>query len=83
MKYRVVVEHRETFIIEASCAAEAQFVAADFATHRGDSAYAGQILEHADETLSYVCTQLETCQHTDANGDAYSRSQLGEGHIDA
>ncbi|GIX46678.1 MAG: hypothetical protein KatS3mg131_0889 [Candidatus Tectimicrobiota bacterium] len=83
MKYRVLVEHRETFIIEASCAAEAQAVAADFATHRGDSAYAGQVLEHADEMLSYVCTQLEACQHTEVNGDTYPSSRLDEDHIDA
>ena len=64
VRYRVSIEHRETYIIEASCAAEAQYVAADFAVHRGDSQYAGHILEHADETLNYVCTQLEACQHT-------------------
>jgi hypothetical protein len=60
----VSIEHRETYIIDASCAAEAQYVAADFAVHRGDSQYAGQVLEHADETLNYVCAQLEACQHT-------------------
>jgi hypothetical protein len=59
----VSIEHHETYIVEASCAAEAQFVAADFATNRGDSQYAGQVLEHADETLQYACTQLETCRH--------------------
>ncbi|MGQ4808276.1 hypothetical protein NKDENANG_01657 [Candidatus Entotheonellaceae bacterium PAL068K] len=64
MRYQVVIEHRETYIIDASCAAEAQFVAADFALHRGDSQYAGNVLEHADESLNYVCTQLEACQHT-------------------
>lgn len=63
MRYRVSVEHRETYIIEASCAAEAQYVAADFAVHRGDSQYAEHILEHAEETLNYTCTQLEACQH--------------------
>lgn len=66
MRYRVSIEHRETYVIEASCAAEAQFVAADFAVHRSDSQYAGQVLEHADETLQYVCTQLEACQHAGA-----------------
>jgi hypothetical protein len=60
----VSIEHRETYIIEASCAAEAQYVAADFAIHRGDSQSAGQVLEHADEALNYVCLQLEACQHT-------------------
>ena len=64
MRYRVSIEHRETYIIDASCAAEAQYVAADFAVHRGDSQYAGQVLEHADETLNYICAQLEVCQHT-------------------
>lgn len=63
MRYRVSIEHRETYIVEASCAAEAQFVAADFAMHRGDSQHAEQVLEHADETLQYVCTQLEACHH--------------------
>lgn len=63
MRYRVSIEHRETYIIEATCAAEAQYVAADFAAHRGDSQYAGHVLEHAEETLNYVCTQLEACQH--------------------
>jgi hypothetical protein len=58
VRYRVSIEHRETYIIEASCAAEAQFVAADFAVHRGDSQSADQVLEHADETLQYVCIQL-------------------------
>jgi hypothetical protein len=60
----VSIEHRENYIIDASCAAEAQYVAADFAVHRGDSQYAGQVLEHADETLNYICAQLEACQHT-------------------
>ena len=64
MEYRVSIEHRETYIIDASCAAEAQYVAADFAVHRGDSQYAGQVLEHADETLNYICAQLEVCHHT-------------------
>ena len=64
MRYQVAIEHRETYIIDASCAAEAQFVAADFALHRGDSQYAGNVLEHADESLHYVCTQMEACQHT-------------------
>ena len=54
MRYCVSIEHRETYIIDASCAAEAQYVAADFAVHRGDSQYAGQVLEHADETLNYI-----------------------------
>jgi hypothetical protein len=74
VRYRVSIEHRETYIIEASCAAEAQFVAADFAMHRGDSQYTGQVVEHADETLQYVCTQLEPCQHP---------ATLGEDQIDA
>ena len=74
MRYRVSIEHRETYIIEASCAAEAQYVAADFAVHRGDSQYTEQVLEHADETLNYVCTQLEVCRHTGA---------LAEDQIDA
>ena len=64
MRYRVAIEHRETYIIDASCAAEAQFVAADFATNRNNSEYAEQVLEHMDEALQYVCTQLEACQHT-------------------
>ena len=64
MRYRVSIEHRETYIIDASCAAEAQYVAADFAVHRGDSQYAGQVLEHADEALNYICAQLEVCHHT-------------------
>ena len=64
VRYRVSIEHRETYVIDASCAAEAQFVAADFATHRNNSEYAEQILEHMDEALTYVCTQLEACQHT-------------------
>ena len=68
MKYRVLIEHRETYVIDASCAAEAQFVAADFAMHRGDSQYTGRVLEHADESLQYTCTQMEVCQHTDALG---------------
>jgi hypothetical protein len=74
VRYRVSIEHHETYIIEASCAAEAQFVAADFAINRGDSQYAGQVLEHADETLQYVCTQLEACQHA---------GTLAEDEIDA
>lgn len=64
MRYRVAIEHREIYIIDASCAAEAQFVAADFATNRNNSEYAEQVLEHLDESLSCVCTQLEACQHT-------------------
>ena len=64
MRYRVSIEHREMYIIDASCAAEAQFVAADFATNRNNSEYAEQVLEHMDEALQYVCTQLEVCQHT-------------------
>jgi hypothetical protein len=64
VRYRVSIEPRENYIIEASCAAEAQYVAADFAVHRGDSQYAEQVLEHADEMLNYVCTQLEACRHT-------------------
>lgn len=76
MKYRVVIEHCETYIIDANCAAEAQFVAADFALNRGDSQYAGHILEHSDESLTYGCTQLEACQHTE------SHNGLGE-HFDA
>ena len=64
MQFRVTVEHRETFIIDASCAAEAQFAAADFAAHHGNSEYADHILEHAEETLQYTCTQLEVCRHT-------------------
>ena len=64
VRYRVSIEHRETYIIHASCAAEAQFVAADFATNRNNSEYAEQVLEHMDEALQYVCTQLEVCQHT-------------------
>jgi hypothetical protein len=64
VRYRVSVEHHETYIIDASCAAEAQFVAADFAVHRGDSQYAEQVIEHADERLQYTCDQLEPCQHT-------------------
>jgi hypothetical protein len=71
VRYRVVIEHRETYIIDASCAAEAQFVAADFVMNRGDSQYAGQVFEHADETLSYVCTQMEACQHMNAFGDEH------------
>jgi hypothetical protein len=69
VRYRVVIEHRETYIIDASCAAEAQFVAADFAMNRGESQYAEQVLEHADESLRYVCTQLEVCQHTNTIGE--------------
>jgi len=64
VRYRVSIEHRETYIVDASCAAEAQFVAADFATNRNNSEYAEQVLEHLDEVLQYVCTQLEVCQHT-------------------
>ena len=64
MRYRVSIEHRETYTIDASCAAEAQFVAADFASNRNNSEYAEQILEHTDESLSYVCSQLEACMHT-------------------
>ena len=64
MRFRVSVEHREVFVIDASCAAEAQFAAADFAAHHGNSEYADHILEHAEETLQYTCTQLEACQHT-------------------
>jgi hypothetical protein len=74
VRYRVAIEHRETYIIDASCAAEAQFVAADFATQRNNSEYAEQVLEHMDESLSYVCTQLEVCQHT---------PMLAEDQIDA
>jgi hypothetical protein len=64
VKYRVSIEHRETYVIDASCAAEAQFVAADFAANRSNSEYAEQILEHAEESLQYTCMQLESCQHT-------------------
>lgn len=64
VRFRVSVEHREVFIVDASCAAEAQFAAADFAAHHGNSEYAGYILEHAEETLQYTCTQLEACRHT-------------------
>ena len=64
MRYRVAIEHRETYIIDASCAAEAQFVAADFATNRNNSEYAEQVLEHMDEALQYAYTQLEVYQHT-------------------
>ena len=71
VKYRVSIEHHETYIIDASCAAEAQFIAADFAMNRGDSQYAGQVIEHADETLNYVCTQTEACQHTNTFGDEH------------
>lgn len=63
MQFRVTVEHRETFIIDASCAAEAQYAAADFAVNHGNSEYADHILEHAEETLQYTCTQLEACRH--------------------
>jgi len=49
-------------------------VAADFATNRNNSEYADQVLEHMDESLQYVCTQLEVCQHT---------SILAEDQIDA
>jgi len=74
VRYRVSIEHRETYIVDTSCAAEAQFVAADFATNRNNSEYAEQVLEHMDESLQYVCTQLEVCQHT---------SILAEDQIDA
>lgn len=74
MKYRVSIEHREIYIVDASCAAEAQFVAADFAAHRSNSEYAEQVLEHADESLQYTCTQLESCLHTPT---------LGEDQLDA
>ena len=67
VRYRVVVEHRETYIVDASCAAEAQYVASDFTLNRGDSQYAGHVLEHSDESLTYECTQLETCQHTESH----------------
>lgn len=63
MRYRVSIEHKETFIIEASCAAEAQYIAAEFAANRGNSDSADQVLEHTDEELIYTCTQLEPCQH--------------------
>ena len=74
VRYRVALEHRENYIIEASCAAEAQYIAADFALQRGNSEFAGHVLEHADESLHYECTQLEPCQHTPA---------LHQDHIDA
>jgi len=74
VRYRVSIEHRETYIVDASCADEAQFVAADFATNRNNSEYAEQVLEHMEESLQYVCTQLEVCQHT---------SILAEDQIDA
>lgn len=69
MKYRVSIEHRETYIVDASCAAEAQFVAADFATNRNNSEYVEQVLEHSDESLVYTCSQLEGCQHTPTLAD--------------
>ena len=75
MKYRVSIEHRETYIVDASCAAEAQFIAADYATHRGNSECAEQVLEHLDEVLTYTCHQLESCQHTPA--------ALGDDQLDA
>ena len=74
MQFRVTVEHRETFIIDASCAAEAQYAAADFAANHGNSEYADHILEHAEETLQYTCTQLEACRHT---------AMLAEDQLDA
>jgi hypothetical protein len=74
VRYRVSIEHRETYIVDASCAAEAQFVAADFATNRNNSEYAEQVLEHMDESLQYLCTQLEACHHT---------SILAEDQLDA
>lgn len=74
MRYRVSIEHREIYIIDASCAAEAQFVAADFATNRNNSEYAEQVLEHSDESLRYECAQLEACLHTPT---------LGEDQVDA
>jgi hypothetical protein len=74
VRYRVSIEHREIYIVDASCAAEAQFVAADFATNRGNSEYAEQVLEHSDEALTYICTQLESCHHTPT---------LGEDQLDA
>lgn len=69
MRFRVSVEHRESFIIEASCAAEAQYAAADFTINHGNSEYADHILEHTEETLQYNCAQLEPCQHTPALAD--------------
>ncbi len=74
MRYRVSIEHREIYIIDASCAAEAQFIAADFATNHNNSEYAEQVLEHSDESLRYECTQLEACLHTPT---------LGEDQVDA
>ncbi|MCY4428141.1 MAG: hypothetical protein OXC05_14100 [Halieaceae bacterium] len=64
MRFRVSVEHRESFIVDASCAAEAQYAAADFTINHGNSEYADHILEHTEETLQYNCAQLEPCQHT-------------------
>ncbi len=71
MRYRVVIEHRETYIIDASCAAEAQYVAADFAMNRGDSQYSDHVIEHAEESLTYNCTQLEACHHPSAIDDEH------------
>ena len=64
VRFRVSVEHRESFIVEASCAAEAQYAAADFTINHGSSEYADHILEHSEETLQYNCSQLEPCKHT-------------------
>jgi hypothetical protein len=74
VKYRVSIEHKETYIVDATCAAEAQFVAADFAANRGNSEYADQVIEHSEEVLHYTCTQLEPCQHA---------PMLGEDQLDA
>ena len=73
MRYRVLIKHREVYVLDASCAAEAQFIAADFATHRNNSEYADQVLEHSDESLRYECTQLEACLHTPDPGGRSSR----------
>lgn len=74
MKYRVSIEHKETYIVDASCAAEAQFVAADFAANRGNSECGDQVLEHAEEILTYTCVQIEACLHAPT---------LGEDQLDA
>jgi hypothetical protein len=63
VRYRVSIEHHEIYVIDASCAAEAQFIAADFATNRNNSEYTEHVLEHSDESLRYECTQLEACLH--------------------
>jgi hypothetical protein len=74
VRYRVVIEHREIYVIDASCAAEAQFIAADFAANRNNSEYTDHVLEHSDESLRYNCTQLEACVHPPT---------LDEDHVDA